>query len=346
MIRYRLASAAAFGCAVFAAGPASAHVTLERPQAAVGSTYKAVFRVPHGCDGAATTRISVHIPDGVIGVKPQPKPGWQLAITKIRYPHPVPYMHGMTLSEGVSEVSWTGRLPDDNYDEFVLSTFLGSALVPGTTVYFPVVQDCETGTERWTAIPGAGPAPAGAERAPGLKLLAAASGGMDHSMAGMSMGSMAMAPAAGAAAPAGTAVTVGDLAITRPWSRATPGGATTAAGYLTITNRGTTPDRLVSVSTPAAAKAELHQMTTKDGVMVMRPLSGGLALAPGQAVTLGPEGIHLMMTGLKAPLNKGDTLPVTLVFEKAGKVEVALPVQGVGAPGPDGAGDAHAGHKM
>jgi copper(I)-binding protein len=240
-------------------------------------------------------------------------------------------------------VSWTGRLPDDNYDEFVLSTFLASTLVPGTTIYFPVVQDCDTGTERWTAVPGATRAPAGTERAPGLELLAAASGGMDHSMAGMSMA----AAQDTAAAPAGAAVTAGDLAITRPWSRATPGGATTAAGYLTITNRGATPDRLVSVSTPAAAKAELHQMTTKDGVMVMRPLSGGLTLAPGQAVTLAPEGIHLMMTGLKAPLNKGDTLPVTLVFEKAGRVEVALPVQGVGAPGPDGgAADPHAGHKM
>jgi hypothetical protein len=131
-------------------------------------------------------------------------------------------------------------------------------------------------------------------------------------------------------------VKAGDLVITQAWARATPGGAKTGGGYLTIENKGNSPDKLVGASTEAAGKVEVHQMAMDKGVMKMRPVEGGLTIAPGKTVKLAPGGLHLMMTGLKSPLKKGDQLPVTLQFEKAGKVQVTLDVQGVGAPGPSG----------
>jgi copper(I)-binding protein len=133
---------------------------------------------------------------------------------------------------------------------------------------------------------------------------------------------------------------VGDLIISQAWSRATPGGAKIGGGYLTIENKGSTPDRLIGGTWDAGAKVEVHEMTTKDGVMTMRPLDQGVAIAPGQTVMLAPGGIHLMLFDLKSPLKQGDKVPVTLEFERAGKVTFSLDVQGVGALGPAGAGDA------
>src|SRR5262249_30254686 len=131
-------------------------------------------------------------------------------------------------------------------------------------------------------------------------------------------------------------VKAGDLVISQAWTRATPGGAKTGGGFLTIENKGSSPDKLIGVSADAAGKIEVHQMAMDGGVMKMRPLEGGLAIEPGKTVKLAPGGYHLMMTDLKAPLKQGDKLPVTLQFEKAGKVQVTLDVQGVGAPAPSG----------
>jgi hypothetical protein len=132
-------------------------------------------------------------------------------------------------------------------------------------------------------------------------------------------------------------VKAGDLVITQAWSRATPGGAKVAGGYLTIENKGSAPDRLIGGSSDIAAKVQVHEMATKNGVMTMRPLDNGLTIEPGKTVTLAPGGYHLMMLDLKGPLKRGDKLPVTLEFEKAGKVQVSFDVQGVGAPGPGSA---------
>src|SRR5271167_3921013 len=123
--------------------PAFAHVTLEQGQAAVGASYKAVLRVPHGCDGSPTTAIRVRIPEGVIDVKPMPKPGWTLNIVKGKYAKSYNLFHAQ-VGEGVTEVDWSGgKLPDDNYDEFVFQSFLAGDLEPGHMLYFPVVQECE-----------------------------------------------------------------------------------------------------------------------------------------------------------------------------------------------------------
>lgn len=131
-------------------------------------------------------------------------------------------------------------------------------------------------------------------------------------------------------------VKAGDLVITQAWARATPGGAKTGGGFLTIENKGSSPDKLVGISADVAGKVEVHQMSTDNGVMKMRPVEGGLTIGPGKTVKLAPGGLHLMMMDLKSPLKQGEKLPVTLQFEKAGKVQITLDVQAVGAPAPSG----------
>jgi copper(I)-binding protein len=131
-------------------------------------------------------------------------------------------------------------------------------------------------------------------------------------------------------------VKAGDLVISQAWSRATPGGAKTGGGFLTIENKGTAPDKLTGASADFAGKIEVHEMAMNNGLMKMRPVEGGLTIDPGKTVKLAPGGLHLMMMNLKNPLKQGDKLPVTLQFEKAGKVTITLDVQAVGATAPGG----------
>ena len=133
-------------------------------------------------------------------------------------------------------------------------------------------------------------------------------------------------------------VKAGSLVISQGWTRATPGGAKISGGYVTIENRGSAPDRLIGGSADVAGKVEVHEMAMNNGVMTMRPLDKGLAIEPGKTVKLAPGGYHLMMFDLKRPLKQGDKVPVTLEFEKAGKVKLSLVVQGIGAQAPAGAG--------
>ena len=149
-----------------------AHVTLETREAPIAAGYKAVLRVPHGCEGTPTTAIRVRIPDGVIGVKPMPKPGWTLSTVTGKYPKAYQLFHAQ-VSEGVVEVAWTGgKLLDAHYDEFVFQSNLTDDLVPGKTLYFPVVQECEKGVHRWIEIPAEGKSAGDyPEPAPGLELL-------------------------------------------------------------------------------------------------------------------------------------------------------------------------------
>lgn len=147
-----LAGAAIWAAFALAIVPAGAHVTLERGEATPGAGYKAVLRVPHGCDRAATLRIRVTIPDGMIAVKPMPKAGWTVAVTKGPYQKAYTFMHGLTMREGVREIAWTGKLEDAHYDEFVFSGFVAASVPAGTTMAVPVVQECETGTAAWTEI--------------------------------------------------------------------------------------------------------------------------------------------------------------------------------------------------
>jgi copper(I)-binding protein len=126
---------------------------------------------------------------------------------------------------------------------------------------------------------------------------------------------------------------VGDLEIEHPWSRATPAGAKVAGGYFTIVNKGSTVDRLLSISSDISEKAELHEMGVKDGVMTMRPVSGGLEVPAGGKVALAPGGYHLMFVGLKRQPKQGEKFAATLTFEKAGTVNVEFAVEGMGETG-------------
>jgi hypothetical protein len=121
--------------------------------------------------------------------------------------------------------------------------------------------------------------------------------------------------------------------VQHAWARATPGGAKTAALYMTLVDKGASNDRLVSVSTPVAAKAEVHETTTENGVMHMGPVAG-LPLKPGTPTVLKPGGYHVMLLDLKHPLVAGQSFEVTLTFEKAGPVEATATVEKIGAMAP------------
>ncbi len=134
----------------------------------------------------------------------------------------------------------------------------------------------------------------------------------------------------------------GTIAVSKPWSRATPQGAKVGVGYLEITNRGDAPDRLVSLSTATAGRSEIHEMVMREGVMHMRPLAEGLTVAPGQTVKLAPGGLHLMFVDLAGPLKQGQKLDATLIFERAGKLDITFSVEALGARAPGaGAGSHH-----
>lgn len=155
------------------AGPAFAHVTLEGREAPVGSTYKAVLRVPHGCEGKPTNVVRVRVPEGMFAVKPMPKPGWKLEKVIGKYEKTYDN-HGTEVTEGVKEVVWSGgNLADDEYDEFVLRGSLAGDLPVGSVLYFPVVQECPEGlAERWIEIPAEGQRSDDLEMpAPGVKLI-------------------------------------------------------------------------------------------------------------------------------------------------------------------------------
>jgi len=304
--------------AALSVGAACAHPTLERQEAAVGAPYKGVMRVPHGCDGSATVKVRVQIPEGVIGVKPMPKPGWTIETTRGAYAESHPYYHGTILKEGVREIVWNGRLADDNYDEFVFVGFMAKTLKGGVRIHFPTVQECEQGQQAWADIPAAGQSSHDLKfPAPGVQLVQAQAQAQSHQH--------------GATAAAPQTYKAGSLVIEAPWSRATPGGARVGAGYLKITNTGKEADRLIDGTIEVAKKFEIHEMAMVDNVMKMRMLPKGVEIKPGETVELKPGGYHLMFMELTRPLKADDVVKGVLRFERAGEVAVEYRVAPIGA---------------
>jgi uncharacterized protein YcnI/copper(I)-binding protein len=286
---------------------AHAHASLEKGEAMPGS-YKAVLKVPHGCDGQPTNTVRVDLPEGFIGAKPMPKAGWTLSVEKGDYAKTYK-LHGSDVSSGVTSVTWSGgNLPDEFYDEFAISGTLAGD--EGQTLYFKARQLCDKGEVAWDEEPAAGQDPHSLDHpAPSVTILAAQSGGHDHHAQGTG------------------AVKSDDLEFKDGWARAMLPGQPTGGAYLTITNSGADADRLVGVTSPNAGKVEIHTMSMKDNVMVMRPVEGGLEVPAGGSLELKPSGEHLMFMELAAPFKEGDSVPVTLEFEKAGKIEYTLPVK-------------------
>jgi uncharacterized protein YcnI len=134
-----------------------AHVVLSEPQATAGSYYKATMRVGHGCSGSATTGITVHVPAGFQGAKPQPKTGWVLSTRKAKLAQPY-NSHGKTVTEDVVEISWQAAtpqnaLPDEFYDEFSWMSHLPDQAGP---VWIKVLQTCVQGQNNWADVPTTG----------------------------------------------------------------------------------------------------------------------------------------------------------------------------------------------
>jgi copper(I)-binding protein len=135
-------------------------------------------------------------------------------------------------------------------------------------------------------------------------------------------------------------ITAGTLTIGHPWARATVGTSRPGGAYLTITNKGAAPDRLTGAESPVAERVELHRSSMEDGVMRMTPVKV-IEVPAGGKVALEPGGYHLMLMGLKQPLAAGSKVPLTLVFERAGRVAVELAIEPLG--GKRGTKD-HMGH--
>lgn len=315
---------------------AFAHVTLTTAEARANASYKGVLQVPHGCAGEPTQAIRVQIPEGVISVKPMPKAGWTLSMTRGDYARSYE-SHGQTVKEGVKEVVWSGgSLPNDNYDEFVFSAFIGGDFKLGQAIYFPTVQQCAKGEARWIDIPGEQQSAHDLKApAPQLRIVAetatVAEAQMDHSAHGAN--SMPMSKPMAMPASGSDTYKIGDLVVASPWTRATPGGAKIGGGYLKVTNNGATADRLLGATSSLADHVEIHEMSMTDGVMKMRPLADGLEIKPGETVELKPGGFHMMFMDLKQPLKQGDTLKATLKFEKAGPLDVNFSINALGATG-------------
>ncbi|MCQ8782968.1 copper chaperone PCu(A)C [Mangrovibrevibacter kandeliae] len=140
---------------------------------------------------------------------------------------------------------------------------------------------------------------------------------------------------------------VGKIHIDHPWTRATPASAPVAGAYMVLENNSDAPDRLIGGSTPIAKDVQVHSMSMENGVMKMRQLTDGLEIPAHGKVELSPAGFHLMLVGLKHPVEAGGKrIPVTLTFEQAGTVEVELAIEKMGTTAPTAGHGDHAGHDM
>ncbi len=294
-----------------AAGTANAHATFTSATVTAEGYALMQLQVPHGCDGKATTEVRIELPEGFVFAKPQPKPGWELEIIQDEY-HKTYDNHGTKVSAGPAEIRWKGgELPDEYYDVFVVRGKI-SGIAPGTELAFPATQLCGSDASvAWTEIAAPGQdAHELKNPAPAVKVVEKQ--GQAHM-----------------AAPA--SVKVGDIELQDAYTRAMLPGQPVGGGFVTIRNTGGA-DRLVSASSPVAETVELHEMAMDGEVMKMRKLENGIEVPAGQTVDLKPGGLHMMFMQVKTPFKEGDSVAATLTFEKAGKVEITLPVR-TAAPG-------------
>jgi copper(I)-binding protein len=279
----RLAAAAALSCV---AAAASAHVTLAQQTASAGAEYDAAFRVGHACKGAAsTTGVTVRVPDGFTVQAPQPRAGWSVKASG-------------------NEVSWKAdaadkALPGSEKAQFVLRGRV--AAQPGT-LWFKVLQTCDTGSADWATVP-AGDADKPEFPAARLDVVASAVAAVDVSGA---------------------------------WVRRAVAGQSGTGAFMTL--KSGSAMRLVGASSPLAGVAEVHEMKMEGDTMKMRHLDNGLSLPAGQAVELKPGGYHVMLMDLKKEIPVGSSVPLQLKFEDAqGKTSVlSLHVPAALAPASQG----------
>ena len=128
---------------------------------------------------------------------------------------------------------------------------------------------------------------------------------------------LALAPARGG---------VSGLVVLQSRATASLPGAGNSAVYLTIHNAGSQADRLLSASSPQAAKVEMHATMMMSGGMAKMHSLSAIDVPLGGTVSMAPGGTHLMVTGAKQPLQAGGKLSLTLQFEKAGAMTIAVPI--------------------
>ena len=168
-------------CCMVGTPVAQAHVVLAEQQAIAGSYYKAALRVGHGCSGSATTGITVQVPVGFQGAKPQPKAGWVLSTRKAKLAQPY-VSHGKTVTEDVVEISWQAAtpeaaLPDEFFDEFVWQSRLPEQAGPA---WIKVLQTCVQGQNNWADVPTAGTSTKGMKTPAALLTIEPADAGHHH----------------------------------------------------------------------------------------------------------------------------------------------------------------------
>lgn len=310
----KFATYAAFAAAVSSTS-AFAHTSFVNGTAEQESTIVASLQVPHGCEGGlATTEVHMKLPEGFIAAKPQPKPGWEVEIINGNY-HKSYKNHGSDVASGPLEIRWTGGdLPDAFYDTFNVQGKI-TGVDAGVELPFKVTQICGTkGTAKWDQVAEKGQDPHSLPNpAPIIKVVEKQTAGAEHDHS--AMGHMAA-----------DIVKVGDIELSGGASKAMLPGQPVGGGFITIKNGGASDDRLVSVESPNAGRAEIHEMAMVNDVMKMRKLEDGITIPAGKTVELTPGGLHFMFFNVKKPFAEGDKVPVTLTFEKAGKAEVMLDV--------------------
>lgn len=281
------------GLACFAASAVHAHVTLPPGGATAGTVYPAAFRVGHACrDAAATTAITVRVPPGFTPLDAPARPGWTISVTP-------------------TEVSWTASSPQAALPAKERTSFVvrGRLAATPATLWFKVLQVCDTGRADWAEVPAR-------------------------------EGDKPEFPAARLdVLPAGVA----PVDVRDAWARSTVEGQRSTGVYARLTAGAGA--RLVGASSPWAETVEVHEMKMVGDVMRMRALDAGLDLPPGESVDLQPGGFHVMVTGLRRALPEGTALPLTLRFVdrdgRPGELSVQVPVR---AAGPGTAAEHRHGH--
>jgi len=334
-----------FGLPLFLASAFSsvalAHTSFVTTSVPAETTIVAALQVPHGCDGKATTELRIKLPEGFIDAKPQPKSGWAIEITRGDYARSY-RSYGETVASGPLEIRWkAGVLPDQFYDTFSIQGKV-TGIAPGGALAFPVTQICEGDAKVvWDEMAQAGVNPHTLKHPAPMIEVTAKEEGNAHAGHDAMMMDMAPAPTAGdKPAPAAAVPTaaptamqpakLGALELTAGFVKAMLPGQPVGGGFITIQNTGASDDRLVSIASGAAGQVELHEMAVVNEVMKMRKLDAGIAIPAGATVSLAPGAMHMMFMKVTTPFATGGQVPVTLTFEKAGTVEVLLPVVAAG----------------
>lgn len=307
--------------------PALAHVHLAPEHAVRGTTGEFTFTVGHGCDGAATTAVRLILPPEIVKAVPQASGDWTVTAQTAQQDRP-------------GTVEWLGKgAPADKPLPLTVTLSVAPDAQPGP-VPLRVMQVCGKTQIGWTQFDAhAKPMDHDSMDHGSMDHGAMDHGAMDHGAAPATPAAPAAPAAAGddrpapvlvidASASTFAAVTQNGVTLLDGSVKAPPAPtARTVSAHLVLRNEGPGDKMLVSVSSPAAEKVELHSMKVDNGIARMRAAQDGIALPPKVAVDMMDAGYHVMLIGPRQQLKAGETVPVTLTFQDGTALTAALPVQ-------------------